>query len=507
MSTFLLPPVVGEVSLHDVSIVAELGTVVRYVVYCEGQVSSTNVDGSEDVQDSVIVKSDIVSPSSAGERIVNVVITDLRPDTKYSIDWYDEDYIQGVLISNALDDFRDLSSLPKDNVKAHNVVKTLARNGPSRIVAVSGNAPTMQAGQDLWSDVIDVKPDIIVHIGDNVSMDNMYNQTRRTIEKKGKSQARNDVREVYRKDWTSNWNCKRSLMECSNIMIHGSHEFNSSFPKVIPTKEHESFAIAWEAYHLYQERLLLVPPPRRNVESFDYPDRCMTIEGNTNIDEIMTANRRIPTNGSGYARRWGDLVMIVSEWMSLERHGDFISQRWPHIMTTISRLNTRRVIIFLPKVLLPMSKGLLSKSTTDEIGKDDLLRIYNNLFDWLMGDSNDRKPDNVKRYCLLVFGGIHIGGHGKICNKVIGDKGSIDFVMSTPITDCPITNKKTTRKSLKSAQNKVPGYHIQYDNLVTKRNFAKIDIEDIGFTTQLVIGSGKKPSRRTLFDDVQSTSL
>jgi len=223
------------------------------------------------------------------------------------------------------------------------------------------------------------------------------------------------------------------------------------------------------------------------------------------VSDLVNYQEPIELGGYGLVRQWGDLLMIVTEWISTINNKQFFQQRWLEIIGIMKQKAARRVILVFPKALLPRSSGLWGK-ITGEFSSKQLKRVYNDLFEWIIENNGYIGPDEVKRHLLLVFGDLHIGGTGYITNDFNGDELKIPFLLSTPITNYPFIYETLSRRAMLSSTRQVKGYTIQYDNLVCKRNFGLVKIDQTGFGIDLVEGSSGAPSLSRLVRGLKQLS-
>lgn len=456
---FLLPPIIGEVTDSKVKILVEVEHDVEYTV---------------SLNDEIV---EVGSLTAATDSIKSVIIKDLRPNQRYTVQWHD-------VIDHKL-------------VYAHQF-KTLTSDGPKTIVTLSCDLPEMNQGLSLWERIPEIDPDLVLHLGDNVYMDGTYRQAQIILQLGLNEDAKDLVRQKYR----SVWGRREALNVWSNynnLCIWDDHEISNEYPRTIRDSDKSVYKLVTDTYASYQEGLRLDESViNASIDEQSSPSQAAVSEVSPDgSDEELEVEVDVDTHNTykyrGYTRQWGDLLMIVTEFISLKQRSDFVKYRWPSIMEEIRRSGARRLIIVSPKALLPMSSGFWSRFIEPQFSAEDLTTVYNDLFDWMTEDKVHTKSYREKRHVLLIMGDLHIGARGVITREYDFMHVNIHFMLSTPITNWPFIYESNCVRAMRSSTREIADWTVQYDVLTSRRNFGMVHVTDEGFETELILGSGRRP--------------
>lgn len=429
----LLPPIIGEVSSNQCVILLESNVTIYYRLLNDH---------------AMVVQSGKVEPIE--DTIMRHVLSDLKPNTSYTIHWSDSDQ----------DESLDLRIINEDEMIPNSNFQTQSEEGPRKFALISCDLPPMQGGPNLWRAIPDYDPDMVLHIGDNVYMDSQYKLGVRLARRGLFGQTTNLFRRVYRRTW-SRPDTYHIWSNYSNLCIGDDHEFHNKYPGPIPARDREGFSICQDLYLKYQMGLQLDSPHHSAPVSDVMKNTC-------------------------FSRQWGDLLVIMVEFISLPSQESFLQLRWPEILETIVNSDATKVLLVLTKALLPMSRGFASHFITPEFQTEHLRCIYDDISNWLVEDS--------ERRIQLVFGDMHLGAIGHI-ERMVGDRAiEIPFVLSSPITNYPSPYESLARRAMIASRREVGIYTVEYDRITCRRNFAMVELVDGEFEVELILGTGQRPT-------------
>ena len=255
MASFLIGPVVGEMSLNG-SVVLLYSITEQLTLYISPICGAGNREGSK-----VIICPATYTLDCQSLCPCRLQIDGLEPGTVYSFQW---------AISNS-----------GTNVYTHSVRMLSPDTSPS-VFIISCNRPNLRNGTDLWAEMYRdmTLGDVLVHAGDQVYSDPVViplvaptiNRLTLGLISSSSIPSResvyNDIAKIYQTNWMMQ-STRQVLASVSNLMIKDDHEIVDDIIQIRYDK-HPAFLIAKraaiQAYHDFQLALRLTPPEPPSVD-------------------------------------------------------------------------------------------------------------------------------------------------------------------------------------------------------------------------------------------------
>lgn len=337
------------------------------------------------------VVKDLTTEVSLHKGVNHININGLSPDSIYKCEWRK---------ISLVDDFCN-----PENVLFEFSIST---KPPSMICAVSCDNPDLDISSSLWNKVSVIKPDMCIHLGDNIYGDRVFRRTK--MGKIPMMECSEEYRKAYYKTW-GRWG--KMLRDTSHICIPDDHEVCDGYIGDVTSGNKKDRDITERGALVCSEFQLQMS---KAGEEDDYI-YMVPIDD----DAVAVVISRVCFQG----KTVDDTVIEKIEEL-IQPYGSQI----------------QRLLLFFSFPPLPIAYSAFHSCIFGGWPgeKDDILRFYNWCFSWMRSSEN--------RKIMVVGGDIHMGVDCKI--KHPKDNLQFHIYASGPISNQPTPAEYSQAKALMS---------------------------------------------------------